>query len=80
MEFFENAEIDKGEYYINGRIVLEACHRRVTKFVKSHDRLRAFIESFLNPEENGLAVSARIRDEARDVLGMERVEFGKTNI
>lgn len=37
-------------------------------------RLRAFAESFLNPEENGRAVSAYIRDDARAALGMDRVE------
>lgn len=37
-------------------------------------RLRGFVKSFLNPEENGRAVSAYLRDEARVALGMKRVE------
>jgi hypothetical protein len=79
VEFFESAEISKGEYRINGRLVLEGCHRRITNLLRDQIGLekspvRAFVESFLNPEENGRAVSAYIRDEARAALGMKRVE------
>jgi hypothetical protein len=42
-------------------------------------RLRVFVRSFLNPEENGKAVSAYIRDQAREALGMERAESAKSN-
>lgn len=37
-------------------------------------RFRTFIESFLNPEERGLAVPAHVRDDAREILGRKRVE------
>jgi hypothetical protein len=37
-------------------------------------RLRVFVRTFLNPEENGKAVSAYIRDQAREALGMAMVE------
>lgn len=33
-----------------------------------------FIRSLLNPDKFGLSVSAEIRDEARSVLGMKKVE------
>ena len=41
---------------------------------QSYDRLLNFALSFLSPEENGLAVSAYIRDEARMALGRKPVE------
>jgi len=37
-------------------------------------RMNNFIRSLLNPDGFGHAVSAEVRDEARYVLGMERVE------
>jgi len=36
--------------------------------------LAAFLRRFLNPEELGHAVPAHVRDDVREVLGMERVE------
>jgi len=36
-----------------------------------------FIRSLLNPEMFGYAVSAEVRDEARYVLGMKKVETTK---
>jgi hypothetical protein len=41
-------------------------------------RLRVFARSFLNPEENGKAVSAYIRDQAREALGMQAIESNKS--
>lgn len=38
------------------------------------DVFEAFVRSLLNPEENGRAVNAYVRDEARRLLGMEQVE------
>lgn len=39
--------------------------------------LERFIASFLSPEERGLAVPAHVRDDAREILGMDRVETKK---
>ena len=36
--------------------------------------VHAFLKSLLDPERFGLAVSAEVRDDARVLLGMERVE------
>lgn len=38
------------------------------------DSMEKFLKSLLNPEENGHAVSAYVRDEARVVLGRKPVE------
>ena len=40
----------------------------------SNKELVAFIRSLLDPESFGFAVSKEVRDEARHVLGMPRVE------
>jgi hypothetical protein len=36
--------------------------------------MKAFIERFLHPDDLGYAVSARVRDDAREALGRARVE------
>lgn len=41
------------------------------------DEVFAFLRTLLNPEENGHAVSAYIRDEARELLGQKRVEHAQ---
>lgn len=46
---------------------------------QSYDRLLDFALSFLSPEENGHAVPAHIRDEARKALGRKPVETGGNN-
>ena len=41
------------------------------------DEVFAFLRTLLDPEQNGHAVSAYIRDEARELLGQKRVEHAK---
>jgi len=41
------------------------------------DEVFAFLRTLLNTEENGHAVSAYIRDEARELLGQKRVEHAQ---
>lgn len=36
--------------------------------------VESFLRSLLNPEKYGHAVTAEVRDEARKLLGMEKVE------
>jgi hypothetical protein len=36
-----------------------------------------FVRRLLDPEDLGLAVSAEVRDAAREVMGLERVETVK---
>jgi len=38
------------------------------------DELHAFLRTFLNPDERGLAVPAHVRDDVRELLGMKRCE------
>ena len=42
------------------------------------DRLYRFLRRLLNPEDLGHAVTAEVRDEVRELLGMPRVEGGAT--
>lgn len=42
--------------------------------ISKEQRYEKFIRSLLNPESFGLSVSAEVRDEARYVLGMKKVE------
>jgi hypothetical protein len=39
------------------------------------ERLRDFARSMLDPERFGHAVTAEVRDEARELLGLRRVEI-----
>lgn len=38
------------------------------------ENMKRFIKSLLNPEDFGHSVTAEVRDEARYVLGMKKVE------
>ena len=44
-----------------------------------HHEYIGFLQSLLDPEGFGHAVTAEVRDEARRLLGMEKVETTKTN-
>ena len=50
------------------------CTLQTGSWSDNTDRYRAFLERFLNPEDLGYAVNAALRDEVREVLGMEKVE------
>jgi hypothetical protein len=39
-------------------------------------RMESFINRFLDPEDLGYAVNNYVRDDAREALGRERVEYG----
>jgi hypothetical protein len=47
--------------------------------MREHLKLMIFVNSLLDPEQNGHAVSSFIRDEARKALGMEPCEFDSPN-
>lgn len=49
------------------------------KIVPHHEYIR-FLKSLLDPEGFGHAVTAEVRDEARRLLGMEKVETTNWNI
>jgi hypothetical protein len=44
------------------------------RIVERDIALRAFALRFLDPEDLGYVVNARVRDDARQALGMSRVE------
>lgn len=46
----------------------------VDELTSKNDQMENFIRSLLNPDGFGHAVSAEVRDEARYVLGMKKVE------
>ena len=48
---------------------LNAAHERIK-------RLEEFINRFFDPEDLGYVVSTVVRDDAREALGMKRVESG----
>jgi hypothetical protein len=56
--------------------LLNVCTHRASdvRYWHGKDRALEFVESCLNPEGNGYAVSAYVRDQARHVLGMPQVE------
>lgn len=49
------------------------------KVTAERDRYLRFVKSVLNPEENGNAVRPHVRDDARQALGMKRVEMAQTD-
>lgn len=57
-------------------IQLREALEMAARAIAERDRLGAFALSLLNPEENGHAVPAHIRDEARKALGRRPVETG----
>ncbi len=59
--------------------LLNQCKHRASdvRYWHGTDKPLEFVESLLNPEANGYAVNAYIRDEARHLLGMPRVEAAK---
>lgn len=44
------------------------------------DRLYRFLRRLLNPEDLGHAVTAEVRDEVRELLGMPRVETTRASL
>lgn len=59
--------------------LLNECAHRASdvRYWQGKDRALEFVESCLNPEGNGFAVSAYVRDQARHVLGLPPVETPK---
>lgn len=53
---------------------LESIKSYIRDIHSENDRYKSFINSLLNPEEYGYAVSNEVRDAARIALGMEPVE------
>ena len=49
-------------------------NKRQDNAQEDHGRLLRMLERFLNPEDLGFAVTAFVRDEVREVLGMRRCE------
>lgn len=54
--------------------VIDRLAAEIRRLEAENARYLAFISSLLNPEENGLAVPAHVRDDARVALGRKRVE------
>lgn len=61
-------------YFINVEKTIFATAVTEEPKSESTDKMKSFIESLLNPEENGYAVPLFIRDEARRALGLPAVE------
>lgn len=61
--------------------LLNQCtHRaRDVRYWHGKDRALEFVESCLDPEANGYAVNAFVRDQARHVLGLPMVEIPKVS-
>ncbi len=59
--------------------LLNTCTHRASdvRYWHGKDRALEFVESCLNPEGNGYAVNAYVRDQARHVLGLPQVETPK---
>lgn len=57
--------------------LLNTCTHRASdvRYWHGKDRALEFVESCLNPEGNGYAVNAYVRDQARHVLGLPQVEI-----
>lgn len=49
----------------------------ITAATGDAERVRRFLDRLLNPNDLGHAVSARVRDEARALMGLPKVETGK---
>jgi hypothetical protein len=48
--------------------------RKLDEANKRIKQLEAFVNRFLNPEDLGYTVNHFLRDDAREALGMKRVE------
>lgn len=59
--------------------LLNTCTHRASdvRYWHGKDRALEFVESCLNPDGNGYAVNAYVRDQARHVLGLPQVETPK---
>lgn len=60
---------------LNTAVVNEAiAENKVHILEKRIQRLEAFVNRFLDPEDLGYAVNKCLRDDAREALGRSRVE------
>jgi hypothetical protein len=80
-----NGVVNSFDTLDEGKAFIQEKHDRIISEYRAStegqlEQLKAFAESLLNPEQNGRAVSAYIRDQAREALGMKKVESPKTNI
>ena len=63
------------EKELNTAVVNEAiAENKVHILEKRIQRLEAFVNRFLDPEDLGYAVNKCLRDDAREALGRSRVE------
>lgn len=54
--------------------MLDAAHATAEALADKNVKLRSFLLRLLNPEDLGHAVTGEVRDCARELLGMQRVE------
>jgi hypothetical protein len=75
----DGVDIDWGDISYDGTlmtsVITDIISQDYADELKSkNDQMENFIRSLLNPDGFGHAVSAEVRDEARYVLGMKKVE------